>query len=116
MLDGPTNEAWIDPWVEHLRGLGVDLRLDCPVQGLVVERRRIAGVTDPAGTGDGGLLRRRLPVEIMRTLAGAAAPARPGVGGLDRLVTRWMNGVLFYLDRTCRSSTATRSTSTPSGR
>ena len=23
----------------------------------------------------------------------------PGLAGLDRLVTRWMNGVLFYLDR-----------------
>ena len=27
VLDAPTNEAWIDPWVAHLRGLGVDLRL-----------------------------------------------------------------------------------------
>jgi uncharacterized protein with NAD-binding domain and iron-sulfur cluster len=23
VLNGPTNEAWIDPWVQHLRGLGV---------------------------------------------------------------------------------------------
>src|SRR5687768_16735057 len=37
VLDGPTNEAWIDPWVEHLRALGVDLRLDCPAQGLIVD-------------------------------------------------------------------------------
>ena len=39
VLDAPTNEAWIDPWVEHLRALGVDLRLDCPVQGLARRRR-----------------------------------------------------------------------------
>src|ERR671911_1121871 len=45
VLDGPTNEAWIDPWVEHLRGLGVDLRLDCPVQGLLVDGDTVAGVT-----------------------------------------------------------------------
>ena len=40
-----------------------------------------------------------LPVEIMRTLAGP--PLRrlePRLAALDRLVTRWMNGVLFYLD------------------
>ena len=37
VLDAPTNDAWIDPWVEHLRGLGVDVRLDCPVQGFLVE-------------------------------------------------------------------------------
>ncbi|MDX6616499.1 MAG: hypothetical protein QOD60_1590, partial [Solirubrobacterales bacterium] len=24
LLDGPTNEAWIDPWVSHLQSLGVD--------------------------------------------------------------------------------------------
>jgi uncharacterized protein with NAD-binding domain and iron-sulfur cluster len=41
-----------------------------------------------------------LPVEIMRTLAGP--PLRrlePRLASLDRLVTRWMNGVLFYLDK-----------------
>ena len=26
LLDGPTSEVWIDPWVAHLRGAGVDLR------------------------------------------------------------------------------------------
>ena len=99
VLDGPTNEAWIDPWVEHLRALGVDLRLDCPVQGLVVDGDRIAGVTTPAGTVTADFYVAALPVEIMRTLAGP--PLRrlePRLAGLDRLVTRWMNGVLFYLD------------------
>ena len=24
VLNAPTNEAWIDPWERHLRGLGVD--------------------------------------------------------------------------------------------
>ena len=33
VLDAPTNEAWIDPWVAHLRALGVDLRLGAPVAG-----------------------------------------------------------------------------------
>ena len=99
VLDGPTNEAWIDPWVEHLRSLGVDLRLDCPVQGLVVDGDRIAGVTTPAGTVTADFYVAALPVEVMRTLAGP--PLRrlePRLAALDRLVTRWMNGVLFYLD------------------
>ena len=112
VLDGPTNEVWIDPWVEHLRALGVDLRLDCPVQGLVLAGDRIAGVTTPTGTVTADFYVAALPVEIMRTLAGP--PLRqldPGFAGLDRFVTRWMNGVLFYLDQTSPSSTATRSTS-----
>ena len=28
LLDGPTSEVWIDPWVAHLRGAGVDLRTE----------------------------------------------------------------------------------------
>ena len=41
-----------------------------------------------------------LPVEVMRQLASPALrAAEPRLNGLDALVTRWMNGVLFYLDR-----------------
>ena len=58
VLDAPTNEAWIDPWVAHLRSLGVDLRLSTPVEGLTVSGGRIAGVTTPAGDGDRRPLRR----------------------------------------------------------
>jgi uncharacterized protein with NAD-binding domain and iron-sulfur cluster len=100
VLDAPTNEAWIDPWVAHLRGRGVDLRLDTPVQGLTVQGGRISGVTTPAGTVTADHYVAALPVEVMRTLAGPPLRALdPALARLDRLVTRWMNGVLFYLDR-----------------
>ena len=100
VLDAPTNEAWIDPWVAHLRAKGVDLRLDSPVQGLTVRDGRIAGVTTPGGTVTADHYIAALPVEVMRTLAGPPLRALdPAFARLDRLVTRWMNGVLFYLDR-----------------
>jgi uncharacterized protein with NAD-binding domain and iron-sulfur cluster len=100
VLDAPTNEAWIDPWVAQLGRLGVDLRLDSPVQGLTVRDGRIAGATTPAGTVTADVYVAALPVEVMRTLAGPPLRAlEPAFAGLDRLVTRWMNGVLFYLDR-----------------
>jgi uncharacterized protein with NAD-binding domain and iron-sulfur cluster len=100
VLDAPTNEAWIDPWVAHLRAKGVDLRLDSPVQGLTVRDGRIAGVTTPGGTVTADHYIAALPVEVMRTLAGPPLRALdPAFTRLDRLVTRWMNGVLFYLDR-----------------
>jgi uncharacterized protein with NAD-binding domain and iron-sulfur cluster len=100
VLDAPTNEAWIDPWVARLRALGVDVRLGAPVQGLTVSGGRIAGVTTPAGTVTADHYVAALPVEVMRTLAGPPLRALdPLFGRLDRLVTRWMNGVLFYLDR-----------------
>jgi uncharacterized protein with NAD-binding domain and iron-sulfur cluster len=100
VLDAPTNEGWIDPWVAHMRAHGVELRLEEPVQGLTVRDGRIAGVTTPAGTVTADHYVAALPVEVMRTLAGPPLRALdPAFARLDRLVTRWMNGVLFYLDR-----------------
>jgi uncharacterized protein with NAD-binding domain and iron-sulfur cluster len=103
VLDAPTNDAWIEPWTTHLRGLGVDLRLGAPVQGLTVRDGRIAGVVTPAGTVTADLYVAAVPVEVMRTLAGPPLRALdPAFAALDRLVTRWMNGFLFYLDRDAR--------------
>jgi uncharacterized protein with NAD-binding domain and iron-sulfur cluster len=100
VLNAPTNEAWIDPWVAHLRDRGVDLRLQAPVQGISVAGGRIAGVTTPHGTVVADYYVAALPVEVFRLLAGP--PLRtldPRLAALDRLATRWMNGILFYLDR-----------------
>jgi uncharacterized protein with NAD-binding domain and iron-sulfur cluster len=100
VLNAPTNAAWIDPWVAHLRALGVDLRLSTPVQGLTVRGGRIAGVTTPGGTVTADYYVAALPVEVFRGLAGPPLRAlEPRLAGLDKLVTRWMNGALFYLDR-----------------
>jgi uncharacterized protein with NAD-binding domain and iron-sulfur cluster len=100
VLNAPTNEAWIDPWVAHLRTLGVDLRLSTPVQGITVAGGRVAGVTTPAGIVTADHYVAALPVEVMRILAGPPLRAlEPRLAALDDLLTRWMNGVLFYLDR-----------------
>ncbi|MEA2291062.1 MAG: hypothetical protein QOF17_82 [Solirubrobacteraceae bacterium] len=99
VLDAPTNEAWIDPWVAHLRGAGVDLRLETPVSGILTDGGRVTGITTPAGTVTADWYVAALPVEVMRLLAGPELRALdPLFARLDRLVTRWMNGVLFYLD------------------
>ena len=98
VLDAPTNAAWIDPWVAHIRSLGADLRLDTPVQGITVRDGRIAGVTTPGGTVTADFYVAALPVERMRILAGPPLRALdPRLAALDKLVTRWMNGVMFYL-------------------
>jgi uncharacterized protein with NAD-binding domain and iron-sulfur cluster len=99
VLDAPTNDAWIDPWVAHLRGLGVDIRLGTPVQALLVDGGQLAGVTTPAGTVTADYYVAAMPVEIMRELAGPALrELEPRLARLDRLTTRWMNGVMFYVD------------------
>jgi uncharacterized protein with NAD-binding domain and iron-sulfur cluster len=100
VLDAPTSEAWIDPWVAHLRGRGVTIHLSAPVEGIEVAGGRVSRVVAGGEEVRADHYVAALPVEVMRTLASPALRGlEPRLNGLDRLVTRWMNGVLFYLDR-----------------
>jgi uncharacterized protein with NAD-binding domain and iron-sulfur cluster len=107
VLNGPTSDVWIDPWLEHLRGRGVELRLSHQVQAIHCSGGRVTGVSVVA---DGVPSRLEadwyvaaLPVEVMATLLGdGLALADPGLMGLHRLRTRWMNGIVYYLDRDLR--------------
>ena len=44
LLNGPTNDVWIDPWVDHLRSLGVDLRFGTRVEAIDCSAGRITSV------------------------------------------------------------------------
>jgi uncharacterized protein with NAD-binding domain and iron-sulfur cluster len=100
VLDAPTSEVWIDPWVAHVRSRGADVRLGAPVEALHLANGRIAAATVAGQRITADHYVAALPVEVMRQLASPALrAAEPRLRGLDRLVTRWMNGVLFYLDR-----------------
>jgi uncharacterized protein with NAD-binding domain and iron-sulfur cluster len=106
VLDAPTQEAWLTPWVEHLTARGVALHADAPVAGIEFDGRRITGVR--VSRGPGAPAERvtadhyvaALPVEQLRLLlTPELRRAEPALARLDRLVTRWMNGIMFYLDR-----------------
>ena len=99
VLDGPTSEVWIDPWAAHLEGLGVEIRREAPVEGIQLAGGRVAGATVAGAAVTADHYVAAVPVEIMRVLAGPALrAAEPRLKRLDKLVTRWMNGAMFYLD------------------
>lgn len=103
VLDAPTNEAWIDPWVTHLRSLGVTFRVGWSVRDLRIGGGRITGavVQDPSGarqsvTADHFVS--AMPVEHARTTWNAAVRAAdPKLARCDKLQTDWMTGIQFYL-------------------
>src|SRR4051794_12644203 len=99
VLDAPTSDAWLTPWAGHLRGAGVELRLGEAVEGIELRNGRVAGVTVTGGRKViADFYVAALPVEVMRTLLSPELRAAdPRLNGLDRLVTRWMNGILIYL-------------------
>jgi uncharacterized protein with NAD-binding domain and iron-sulfur cluster len=104
VLNGPTSDVWISPWLAHLEHLGVNFELGVRVEELQMQAGRISGVIVADSRG-----RRRVtadwyvaavPVEHMNRLASdAIRGADPGLAQLSRLVTRWMNGIVFFLRR-----------------
>ena len=104
VLNGPTNDVWIDPWLAHLRSLGVDYRPEHQVEAIHCADGRVSGVSVVAGGNafeeSADFYVAALPVEVMRLLVSdELKQADPRLAGLHRLRTRWMNGIMFYLDR-----------------
>jgi uncharacterized protein with NAD-binding domain and iron-sulfur cluster len=102
MLNAPTNEAWIDPWLAQLRSLGVRLRLQHEVVGWRVRDGRIAGarVRTPHShktvTADYYVC--GLPVERARRLwSPAVLRADPKLAEMHHLGVTLMNGIMLYL-------------------
>src|ERR671919_2606560 len=108
VLNGPTSDVWIDPWVAQLRREGVDLRTGHQVQAIHCSGARVTGVTvvadEQPSRHEADWYVAALPVEVMRLLASEQLMlADPRLARLHRLRTRWMNGIVYYLDRDVRA-------------
>lgn len=104
VLNGPTNDVWIDPWVRYLRSLGVRYEPNVRVNSIDFRNGRIQGIqaNRPAGsvtyTADNYIA--ALPLEVFLTLlTPAMTTADPQLRRLFSLETSWMTGILFYLNR-----------------
>lgn len=105
VLNAPTNDAWITPWVTHLSALGVRFQV-----GYTVERLEYAGgmiraahVRDHAGNAirvEADWFVTAMPVEKARRLwTPEILDADPRLEGMQHLHVDWMNGIQFFLDR-----------------
>jgi 15-cis-phytoene desaturase len=99
LLSGPTNDAWIFPWVEYLQKLGVEFHPGSRVIQIETDGVRVTGaVLDGAARITADYYIAALPVEAMAALMTAdLRRAAPSLANLDKLQTRWMNGIQFYL-------------------
>ena len=104
LLDGPTNDVWLAPWLTWLRRSGVDYHLDAEVTAIEVKDRAVAGVTvrehgvETTVTGDYYI--GAVPVERMAPLVtDAMVNVDPILGNIRTLAgdVRWMTGLQFYL-------------------
>jgi uncharacterized protein with NAD-binding domain and iron-sulfur cluster len=109
VLKGPTNEMWIDPWLQELQRLGVDYRLSHRIEAIASRGGRVTGVSghEHSASGEPGAAFEdhadyyvaAVPVEVLREEIAMddLKRASPALAALDRLVVRWMNGIMFYL-------------------
>jgi len=103
LLNGPTNDVWLDPWCAHLTGrLGVALVPNAPVLALNLVDNRLRSVTiarDGQPTEvTAEFYVAAVPVEVMQAWVTAdLLRAAPSLAGLRQLQTEWMNGIQFYL-------------------
>ncbi|TDB90372.1 FAD-dependent oxidoreductase [Actinomadura sp. 7K534] len=106
MLNAPTNEAWIDPWVSYLRDRGVRFEVGQTVEALEIASGRVRSVrlVDAAGrrrTAEADWFVSAMPVERARDLLSPAVLALdPALESIKDLHTEWMNGLQFFLRRT----------------
>ncbi len=105
VLNGPTNEAWIDPWILHLRKLGVRFEVGHTIQSLKTERGRVvaAGARDRRGRHrriEADWFVSAMPMERARKLWNHKVLALdPGLAAMNELHYDWMNGIQFFLKR-----------------
>jgi uncharacterized protein with NAD-binding domain and iron-sulfur cluster len=105
VLNGPTNDVWIDPWLAHLRSLGVTLVGDARAVAIHVQGGRVAGVDIQSASGavrreSADFVVSAVPFDVMAPLVTSELAAlEPALGRIRKLRSAWMNGILFYLDR-----------------
>src|SRR6266536_1553726 len=104
LLNGPTNDVWIDPWRRHLTDrLGVTLVPNATVRSFNLAGDRLRSVSVERN----GQLEEviadfhvaAMPVEIMQALVTPEVTRNaPSLARLGELGTEWMNGIQFYLE------------------
>jgi 15-cis-phytoene desaturase len=99
LLSGPTSEVWIDPWVQYLQKLHVEFQLGTRVAGIETDGARVTRIAVDAGQPiEADFYIMAVPVEVMASLlTNDLKRAAPSIANLDKLQTRWMNGIQFYL-------------------
>jgi uncharacterized protein with NAD-binding domain and iron-sulfur cluster len=104
LLNGPTNDVWMNPWLEDLCKRGVRYHRNADVRAIRFERGLVRGASVAVGgavrevTGDYFI--GAMPVERMAELVSPELlTGDPSLANLQALTeyVEWMNGIQFYL-------------------
>lgn len=101
VLNAPTNEAWITPWLEHLRNLGVDYHLNAQVTGIEFSAGQVSGATISENGAEthakADYYISAMPIEaISRLIPENIKKHHSEFSRMDELKTEWMTGIQFF--------------------
>jgi 15-cis-phytoene desaturase len=104
LLSGPTDDVWIHPWTQYLEKLGVEFYPGTQILGIDTDGARVTGATAESAAGRSSITAdfyiAAMPVDVMAALmTDNLKKAAPSLANLDKLQTRWMNGIQFYLSQ-----------------
>jgi 15-cis-phytoene desaturase len=103
ILDGPTSDVWINPWLNFLRAKGVEFNLGARASAIQMAGGSITSVEVQYDDGTtenvvADYYIAAMPKERLEPLVTPALrAAEPSLGDLHHLQTAWMNGLMFYL-------------------
>lgn len=106
VLNGPTNDVWLFPWLDYLTSKGVKYNHGYHGEQVVYDNGQVKGIVvrDPHGkqqTVTGDLYILATPVErAANIIPDAMAKHDASLSGLHELAksTSWMNGIQYYLN------------------
>lgn len=106
ILDGPTNDVWIGPWLAYLQERGVQYHFNSVVTRFECVDNRIGGAFvseqgSPERRVEGDYYVAAVPVEVIAPLLDDELLALdPGLASLKTLAgdVAWMNGLQIYLN------------------
>ncbi|MGH9420945.1 MAG: hydroxysqualene dehydroxylase, partial [Thermoanaerobaculia bacterium] len=104
VLNGPTNDVWIHPWMEYLKSKGVRYYFESEVKAVAFDGERIRNATisraERPVTVNGDHFIFAMPVEdVIDLVTPDMIKAEPRLAHLFTLddITEWMNGIQIYL-------------------
>ncbi len=106
VLNGPTNDVWIQPWLEYLERRGVEYHRGVRVEALHCQGRTIREATVSKNgrtyNVEADYYIAAMPLEVMGALlTPKMLAADPILEGMQKLIAQnalaWMNGIQFYL-------------------
>lgn len=104
VLNGPTNDVWINPWLAYLQSQGVKYHFNSKIKAVTFDGQRLREATVVQGastikvTADCFVF--AIPVEdVIDLITPEMMKAEPALAHLFTLddITEWMNGIQIYL-------------------